>query len=85
VKPGDNWGATAAERSRPMACDDLMPGAPARAHRAISINAPPAIVFDWLCQLRLAPYSYDLLDNLGRPSPPELTPGCNDLVSGRGS
>jgi hypothetical protein len=83
VKPGDNWGATVAERTRAMACDDLMPDAAARVHRAVSIDAPPAIVFDWLCQLRLAPYSYDLLDNLGRPSPRELVPGTNDLVAGQ--
>ncbi|MFN2562346.1 MAG: hypothetical protein ABR571_13765 [Jatrophihabitans sp.] len=80
---GENWGATAAERTRPLDCDDLLPSESLRVHRAISIGAPPWIVFDWLCQLRLAPYSYDLLDNFGRRSPRELTPGLNELAVGQ--
>src|SRR5215212_4634457 len=56
------WGATAAERAANRPCDDLMPGA-VQLDRAISIDAPPTIVFAWLCQLRVAPYSYDPLVN----------------------
>ena len=38
----------------------------------VTVDVPPAQVWPWLCQLRLAPYSYDWLDNLGRRSPQEM-------------
>lgn len=66
---GRNWGATPSERAAPLPCDGLVTDASFQADRAISIGASPAIVFSWLCQLRAAPYSYDILDNLGRRSP----------------
>jgi hypothetical protein len=69
VIPGLNWGATQSERTALLPCDGLCPRAGVRADRAISIDAPPPIVYSWLCQLRVAPYSYDLIDNLGRRSP----------------
>jgi hypothetical protein len=76
---GENWGATASERAMPLACDYLLLGAPVRLHRAVSIDASASVVFRWLCQLKLAPYSYDFIDNLGRTSPRELTPGVEQL------
>jgi hypothetical protein len=69
VIPGLNWGATQSERTALLPCDGLCPRAGVRTDRAISIDAPPPIVYSWLCQLRVAPYSYDLIDNLGRRSP----------------
>ena len=65
---GTTWNVTEAERAASQPCDQLLPDA-VRLDRAITIAAPPSIVFAWLCQLRVAPYSYDLLDNTGRRSP----------------
>ena len=80
---GLNWGASAAERRAPLPCDAMLPGARTRCDRAITVDAPAAVLFRWLCQLRVAPYSYDLLDNLGRHSPRELTPGLECLEVGQ--
>jgi hypothetical protein len=80
---GLNWGATASETAAVMPCDALAAGACTRADRAISIDAPLATVFAWLCQLRVAPYSYDVLDNFGRRSPRQRTAGLRDLEVGQ--
>jgi hypothetical protein len=79
---GTTWNVTPAERAASLPCDDLMPDA-VQLDRAISIDAPPSTVFAWLCQLRAAPYSYDLLDNTGRRSPRTRTPALTDLAVGQ--
>jgi hypothetical protein len=78
----DHWGSTAEERRRRYPCDDVLSEPGQVLFRAVTVDAPPAVVFRWLCQLKLAPYSYDLLDNLGRRSPPHLVPGVEQLVVG---
>ena len=77
------WGSTAAERAMALPCDRYVAAPDTVLHRAIDIEAPAAVVFRWLCQLRAAPYSYDLIDNWGRRSPQTLTPGLDDLEVGQ--
>ena len=67
----------------PFPCDPLMPDAHDAAFRAVTVDAPASVLFRWLCQLRLAPYSYDWVDNLGRRSPQELVDGTEDLETGQ--
>ncbi|HET6952587.1 MAG TPA: hypothetical protein VFI47_19555 [Acidimicrobiales bacterium] len=78
----DHWGSTPAERRRRYPCDDVLPEHEQALFRAVAVDAPPPVVFRWLCQLKVAPYSYDLLDNGGRRSPQHLVPGVDRLVVG---
>lgn len=77
------WGATPAEVAARYGCDELLPGAPDRLVRATGSRATPDRLFRWLCQLRVAPYSYDLLDNYGMRSPRALVPGADELAVGQ--
>jgi hypothetical protein len=77
------WGSTPQERALEFACDRLVPDPDDALFRAVTVDAPPAVLFRWLCQLRAAPYSYDLIDNLGRRSPRRLTPGLDRLEAGQ--
>ena len=82
MTPGLNWGARPSERAATLPCDALAPGGTG-ADRAMTIDASPPIVFAWLCQLRVAPYSYDLLDNFGRRSPRKRDSGLTRLEVGQ--
>lgn len=80
---GRFWGSTEAERRGSFPCDSQLPDHREELFRAVTVEAPAPIVFRWLCQLRVAPYSYDWLDNLGRRSPRALTPGAERLELGQ--
>ena len=70
---GDRWGVTSAETRRRYPCDELVSDPALEAWRGITVRAAPAQVWPWVAQIRLAPYSYDWLDNLGRRSPQQLS------------
>lgn len=76
------WGARPDEVARRYACDDLDPDHPVRLVRAVDVAAPVDVAFGWLCQLRLAPYSYDVVDNGFRRSPRIRTVDPADLAPG---
>lgn len=66
-------GSSAAERGERYACDEVAPDLTQPLFRARTVAAEPATVYRWLGQLRVAPYSWDLIDNLGRRSPGTIT------------
>ena len=79
------WGATQAEASQAMPGDDLVPVSHFTATRAITIEAPPGDVWPWLVQAgygRGGFYSYDVIDNLGRPSATSVLPQWQRVHAG---
>jgi hypothetical protein len=73
------WNTTSADLCGGFGCDEALTPADDMYLRAISIKAPPHLVYSWLCQLRVAPYSYDWIDNLGRRSPRTRTENLTEL------
>src|ERR1700688_1601442 len=65
------WGATREELSRSMPGDEIVNRPIFNATRVVTINARPQDIWPWIVQIgfgRAGWYSYDLFDNLGRPS-----------------
>ena len=80
-----HWGATAEEVNGPYPGSELVPGGKRGATMAVTINAPPERVWPWLVQLggdRAGWYSWDRLDNGGRPSAQEIHPEWQILAVG---
>ena len=83
------WGATDSEATRRCQGDELIDHPRFAPTRAVTINATPEAVWPWIVQVGLGRagfYSYDLLDNLGRPSATEILdewqhPSVGDLAA----
>ncbi|MFT4246350.1 MAG: hypothetical protein QM571_07590 [Micrococcaceae bacterium] len=75
--------ATQSEIATSSPADDLMPENSERSIRCITIAASTSTVYRWLCQLTLAPYSFDTIDFLGRRSPRKLVPGAGKIKIGQ--
>ena len=69
---GDRWGVSEPETKRPYPCDQFVPEPGLQLWRGVTVQAPPDRVWPWVIQIRLGPYSYDWIDNLGRRSPQRL-------------
>lgn len=80
------WGTDPFERTEPLPGDEV-PVSPFGmwATRAITIDASPSQVWPWIVQLGVGKAgwcSYDLLDNLGRPSATEILPEWQRVETG---
>lgn len=80
-----NWGATREEIAGPYPGAGIVPNGERGATMATTIDAPPEAVWPWLVQLggdRGGWYSWDRLDNGGRPSADRIHPEWQDLKVG---
>ncbi len=78
-----SWNLGPEEKLIAFPCDKYPLDEDAVLYRGISILASTSVVYRWLCQLRVAPYSYDRLDNPGRQSPQSLTVDVEKLEVGQ--
>ena len=80
-----NVGATRAERRAILPGDELVSGARSPSTMAVTIVMPPSEVWPWLVQMgcdRAGFYSWDRLDNGGRPSASRIHPEWQTLAVG---
>ena len=82
-KVPEAWGATPDDLARGYPADTALDGPVRLLTRAVDVAAPAQLGWRWLCQVWVAPYSYDWIDNRGRRSRQELTPGADQLVVGQ--
>jgi hypothetical protein len=79
------WGTDHDESSQPLVGDEHVPDPKVQATRAVTIDARPEKVWPWLVQMGLDRggfYSYDRLDNEGRPSATTIIPELQELQEG---
>jgi hypothetical protein len=86
---GAMWGATPAERKKPLPGDGLVPGATLLTTHAITIDASPEAVWPWLIQMgwgRAGWYTYRWVDQLlfpaNGPSATSIVPELQQLAVG---
>src|SRR4029079_12710755 len=79
--------ATAFERRRPLPVDAMIPDPVFTSTHAITIDAPCDHVWPWIAQMgggRAGWYSWDRIDNDGRPSAMSIVPAFQTVVPGAG-
>lgn len=79
------WGATDNEAHRTLPGDELTPNADGQSTMATTLPAAPDQVWPWLAQMgcnRAGWYSWDRLDNFGRPSAERIVPDWQHLAEG---
>ena len=81
------WGATDEEVACSLPGDDVVQHATFNATRGVTIQARPEEIWPWVVQMginRAGWYSYDWIDNLGRPSAQRIIPApVNEEVARR--
>lgn len=78
-------GATADEVTEPYPGADLVPNGRRTSTMAVTLAVPPRAIWPWLVQMgadRAGWYSWDRLDNGGRPSADRVHPEWQDLAVG---
>ena len=61
----DWWGVTDEDVARTYPCEEFVPHPVVQIWRGVFINTTPERIWPWIGQIRLAPHSYDWIDNLG--------------------
>src|SRR5919108_4204972 len=78
--------ATREEKAHPLPGDELIPDAIGSLTHAVTIRSGPHEVWPWLVQMgagtRAGWYSYDVLDNGGRPSATRIVPELQGVTAG---
>ena len=86
LRPRIQWlGTSKEERTATYPGDDLIPSGRRYGAMATTIAAPPECVWPWLVQMgcdRAGFYSFDRLDNGGRPSADHIHASWQDLQEG---